>query len=203
MSNCHLLMKCILSDGFHSSASDPELQRKYGHTKETLNIAPPPTDFSYATSAPNSNGIAVPAGSQSYYAPPPASGGISGPPPSSVYNRYVPYDPHTNSAAPLPPSVFNPGTPHLQAPSPVTPAAAASAPQATTPPSVPSSAGGGNRLLGNKAISGEVQMDSLNSNAPPVAVNVRPSNPPNNILVFNPATDGEIINLGSSSNSVL
>ena len=29
-------------DGFHTSASDPALQKKYGHTKNKIDIAPPP-----------------------------------------------------------------------------------------------------------------------------------------------------------------
>ena len=32
----------IFSDGFHTSASDPALQKKYGHTKNKIDIAPPP-----------------------------------------------------------------------------------------------------------------------------------------------------------------
>eukprot|EP01035_Chromulina_nebulosa_P001360 gene1360-1813_t len=74
--------RVIRPDGFHSSASDPELQAKYGHIKEVTNIAPPPTGIVYQ---------------------PPTTGG---PPPyvGTVYNRYVPYDAHTNSAASLPPA---------------------------------------------------------------------------------------------------
>ena len=33
----------LYTDGFHSSASDPTLQAKYGHVKANVNIAPPPT----------------------------------------------------------------------------------------------------------------------------------------------------------------
>jgi hypothetical protein len=33
----------IQADGFHSSASDPALQQKYGHVKLAVTTAPPPT----------------------------------------------------------------------------------------------------------------------------------------------------------------
>ena len=32
----------FLPDGFHTSASDPALQKKYGHTKNIIDTAPPP-----------------------------------------------------------------------------------------------------------------------------------------------------------------
>lgn len=35
----------IKPDGFHSSASDPNLQQKYGHIKKKINIDPPPTNM--------------------------------------------------------------------------------------------------------------------------------------------------------------
>jgi hypothetical protein len=35
--------RIIMPDGFHTSASDPELQKKYGHVKTVIDIAPPPT----------------------------------------------------------------------------------------------------------------------------------------------------------------
>ena len=76
------LFVCYL-DGFHSSASDPELQAKYGHIKEVTNIAPPPTSIVYQP---------PPGGAPSFV---PTNIG-------SIYNRYVPYDAHTNSAASIP-----------------------------------------------------------------------------------------------------
>eukprot|EP01035_Chromulina_nebulosa_P018487 gene18487-24200_t len=78
----------IKADGFHSSASDPELQVKYGHVKAHINIAPPPT-------AP------IP-GSQEKNA---YSMGPSYSATSNVYNRYVPYDAHNN--APMPPPAYS------------------------------------------------------------------------------------------------
>jgi hypothetical protein len=35
-------MKKFVPDGFHTSASDPVLQARYGHTKQEINVAPPP-----------------------------------------------------------------------------------------------------------------------------------------------------------------
>ena len=79
-------------DGFHTSASDPELQKKYGHTRNVIDIAPPPT-FSSLTppeGAPNQYNMY-----SSQYVPNggPASSG-SAPP---AYNRYVAYDPYAPS----------------------------------------------------------------------------------------------------------
>jgi hypothetical protein len=85
-----------LADGFHSSASDPVLQQKYGHVIEKPSIAPPPTgQLGYnpaATTAPMS--IPIP------MQPQVASTGI--------YSRYVPYDAHNNTAAPIPQPLVNP-----------------------------------------------------------------------------------------------
>ena len=56
------------ADGFHTSASDPELQKKYGHTRNVIDIAPPPI-FN--------------------------TGGVSSPPP--VYGMYSNQPPQQNS----------------------------------------------------------------------------------------------------------
>jgi hypothetical protein len=92
------------TDGFHSSASDPQLQMKYGHIKPSINIAPPPI-------------ASYPGNTYSAY----SSGG-----PAAVYNRYPVYDPlaaappaashnpatmqphYTNNLVPPPPSIPNP-----------------------------------------------------------------------------------------------
>lgn len=83
-----------LVDGFHSSASDPVLQAKYGHVIEVKNIAPPPTG---PLSAP---GFAATNSTPSYYAAPPAQGGGLPGAGGNVYSRYVAYDATTNSAIP-------------------------------------------------------------------------------------------------------
>lgn len=105
----------IMPDGFHSSASDPVLQRKYGHIKETVNIAPPPTGalMHAPAPAPTSTSTSTPPAAYSAYGSPQPIG-----PPPSVFSRYVAYDAHTNSAStaasPPPP----PPAP-VHAPSPV------------------------------------------------------------------------------------
>lgn len=139
------------ADGFHSSASDPVLQQKYGHIIERPSIAPPPTSFP----------------TQPYATP-------SGPPPT-VYQRYVPYDPHGNAPAPFPPALAHP------APAPVAPYAPA--------PQKPVSPNPTNRLLGNMAIpAGDLlQLDS------------------GTVDIFNPHTDSPvtIINAQASSSAIL
>lgn len=72
-------------DGFHSSASDPELKAKYGHIKPEINIAPPPTGGPMGS---------APTNQYSAYS---NMSGVAAP----VYNRYPVYDPITNSAVPL------------------------------------------------------------------------------------------------------
>lgn len=99
-------------DGFHSSASDPALQKKYGHIQIANNIAPPPTSFP------------IPASGANPYTAPAGPAGIAGPPPmgnpyagGGVYSRYVAYDAHTGAPAagygapaPLPPAPAAPAT---------------------------------------------------------------------------------------------
>lgn len=77
-------------DGFHSSASDPILQAKYGHVKEVKAIAPPP--------------IGLPGGQNPGNAPQYNMYNTTSHPYSSpsIYNRYVPYDAHTNGPASIP-----------------------------------------------------------------------------------------------------
>jgi hypothetical protein len=43
----------ISSDGFHTSASDPELQKKYGHTKNAYTGPPPPIFNNASNSQPH------------------------------------------------------------------------------------------------------------------------------------------------------
>jgi hypothetical protein len=92
-------------DGFHSSASDPLLQQKYGHIIEKKNIAPPPTgsipSYGYNTNPSITTGTAGP-GMPPSIAPYPVGGG-------GVYSRYVAYDAVTNTAI-TPPSVLTPTT---------------------------------------------------------------------------------------------
>lgn len=123
-----------MPDGFHSSASDPILQQKYGHIIEKPAIAPPPVVPVSVNYSNNSTS-------------------------TTVFNRYIPYDPNTptplypppnsNVAAiyntcPNPNNEFNgPPVYNSVANSPfVSPATFVSPP---TPAST-------NRLLGNKAI---------------------------------------------------
>ena len=81
------------SDGFHSSSSDPALQQKYGHVKETVNVAPPPI---------------APAGSASYSL---FSTSVSTQQQQSVHSRYVGFDPHSAGSYALPPPpVYPPAT---------------------------------------------------------------------------------------------
>jgi len=79
--------RAIQPDGFHSSASDPVLQARYGHVKASINIAPPPTSFPASTGAPQ----------YGLY-----NNGVNPTAPSNVFSRYVAYDVHTNSAIPPP-----------------------------------------------------------------------------------------------------
>ena len=84
-------------DGFHSSASDPALQKKYGHVKSAINIAPPPI------TSPAAN---VSAPQYSMFSNQSQIGNIS---------RYVAYDAHTNAA------MVPPAPTHLHSPSTLTP----------------------------------------------------------------------------------
>jgi hypothetical protein len=84
-------MSCCL-DGFHTSASDPELQKKYGHTKNVIDIAPPPT---FATMG--ASGMPGPPPQYGMYSQQNGQGGIQPP-----ISRYVAYDPYASQAAPAP-----------------------------------------------------------------------------------------------------
>ena len=46
-------------DGFHTSASDPALQKKYGHTKNIIDTAPPPI-FNMVMNNGHGNGGGIP-----------------------------------------------------------------------------------------------------------------------------------------------
>ena len=86
-----LLIYLLLTfvDGFHTSASDPELQKKYGHTRNVIDIAPPPTFSSLSSpeGAPNQYNMYS---SQYVQNGGPGSSGTAPP----AYNRYVAYDPY-------------------------------------------------------------------------------------------------------------
>jgi hypothetical protein len=84
-----------ITDGFHTSASDPELQKKYGHTRNVVDIAPPPI---FSTPSLGSGGMTVPPQQYSMYSQP--TGQNNGPP---TISRYVAYDPFTPSASTLAP----------------------------------------------------------------------------------------------------
>eukprot|EP00597_Dinobryon_sp_UTEXLB2267_P013413 CAMPEP_0170108578 /NCGR_PEP_ID=MMETSP0020_2-20130122/6653_1 /TAXON_ID=98059 /ORGANISM="Dinobryon sp., Strain UTEXLB2267" /LENGTH=328 /DNA_ID=CAMNT_0010333323 /DNA_START=144 /DNA_END=1130 /DNA_ORIENTATION=+ len=185
--------RVIQPDGFHSSASDPELQAKYGHTKEVTNVAPPPTSIAYQ----------LPAGPPPVYAP-------AGTP--SIYNRYVPYDAHTNSSAPIP--SYNPPTINQQqnippaiAPSmfhptnrfPSVPTDNSASFSNQTPPGVSKVLGSpsiSNSLLGHKTLPNTE--DFLGSTS-----TVERPKPQPLVSVFNPSTDQGIVSANSTSNSIL
>lgn len=128
--------RMIRPDGFHSSASDPALQKKYGHIKQEISIAPPPTVGT------------APAASNPYMFNAPT--GTGAPPPPAVFSRYVAYDAHTNAPVANPPPIspappqHNPHSsfhsPHatLQAPHPniVSPPTAVQQPPPPPPPFV-------------------------------------------------------------------
>jgi hypothetical protein len=121
---------------------------------------------------------------------------LYGPPPTSlqsqhqnatVYSRYVPYDPHTNSAASVP----------YQQSAPVTVSVQDSGIQ---PINIMSGGGGGGsgRLLGNKVLPRDADAPSgLIQSAVPVV-----SSPPF-INVFNPSTDCDVIDMNATSSSVM
>lgn len=77
--------RMIMPDGFHTSASDPELQKKYGHVKTVIDIAPPPT---FSSMGP----LGGPPPQYSLYGAQQVSTAGTLPPPA--YNRYVAYDPY-------------------------------------------------------------------------------------------------------------
>ena len=56
-----ILFSICFLDGFHTSASDPALQKKYGHTKNIIDTAPPPIfNMVMNNSHGNGNGGGVP-----------------------------------------------------------------------------------------------------------------------------------------------
>lgn len=177
--------RIIKPDGFHSSASDPQLQLKYGHVKQVVNIAPPPTTT-------GSGGVGVGVGinvvpnspysmfnnssstSQSAYS-------NTGQP---MYNRYVAYDPHTNSVVPPPPP---PPVDTQQSPPPGI--YNSSHPNTNSPYSTPSpSLSSSNRTAPSISMAPMVTVGSII---------------PRNINVFNPATDCDVISMDSSSNAIM
>eukprot|EP00981_Chlorochromonas_danica_P007720 scaffold1869_cov163-Ochromonas_danica.AAC.32 len=212
----------FMPDGFHSSASDPLLQQKYGHVMERPNLAPPPTSFSF---------------------PPPSA--VSPPAVTTAYQRYVPYDPHTQSAAPVPNAIYPPAPtavyssapalPPVQAfpppgqafpPAPLPQSTLAPPPSAIVPPAQhpamyarhpsgisvqvppstiapPSSAPATtqlspnkpiDRLLGNKTLSTDDILQAKSPSAQPSAM----------INVFNPNTDTTVVvNAQSTSSAIL
>jgi hypothetical protein len=177
---------CYFSDGFHSSASDPILQQKYGHIIEKPSIAPPPTGpIGFVPTAP----------------PPAAGPPMVGTP--GIYSRYVPYDAHTNAAAPIPPSTsFNPHTyqsaPAPPIPSMISPAIVAPLPMKSGDAPQPSSNPPTSRFLGNKApvaAGGDLFVEPL------LTTPARPS--PTGAQVLSPFNEGDVINASSASSSVL
>lgn len=187
--------RAIQPDGFHSSASDPVLQARYGHIKADIKIAPPPTSFPATSSAPPQYGL--------------YNNGINPTAPSNIYSRYVAYDVHTNSAM-APPPVHNmmPNyQPHYQNPSmlpttilPTTTMLPTAIPTMPPPSNIPlSNIPPSNIPPSNIPPSNIYSQQQCNNpyNAPPLPINVQP-----NVAVFNPTTD-EVISASSSSSSVL
>ena len=168
--------RAIQPDGFHSSASDPVLQARYGHVKASINIAPPPTSFPTPTAAAPQYGL--------------YNNGINPTAPTNIYSRYVAYDVHTNSAIPPPahnimpmPGGYN--QPQYQNMAPP--------PSAIIPPNHI-------QMQQQQQYSNPPPYRSEESIAP-VPMNVQPMHNIN-IAVFNPTTD-DVISASSSSSSVL
>ncbi len=141
MTNCD---KYFL-DGFHSSASDPVLQQKYGHVIEKPMIAPPPTAQSFPTHTQ------------------PAT--VSAP---TVFNRYVPYD-LNNSPPPVtfaqypPPQTVSAPVYHHAPPTPFTipPPNVVRETKVlqTVSPNPTAGTANANKLLGNKAVTTDAHDD--------------------------------------------
>ena len=168
--------RAIQPDGFHSSASDPVLQARYGHVKASINIAPPPTSFPTPIAAAPQYGL--------------YNNGINPTAPTNIYSRYVAYDVHTNSAIPPPahnimpmPGGYN--QPQYQNMAPP--------PSAIIPPNPI-------QMQQQQQFSNPPPYRSEESIAP-VPMNVQPMQN-RNIAVFNPTTD-DVISASSSSSSVL
>lgn len=111
-------MLFVTVDGFGSSASDPNLQKKYGHTQDVKVTAPPPI-FSMGGPPPAFNpysvssayGGGVPAPPPGAYAPPPLVPGVA---PFGAVPPQV--QPASYSPPPIHPSVAVPGPPVAAAP---------------------------------------------------------------------------------------
>lgn len=117
--------RIIQPDGFHTSASDPVLQRKYGHIKQTINIAPPPLG-GMPTNA-NAGGNVPPPG------PPVARPAGAGPPGAGLgFPRPCSNSPPAPAATPPP---APPATPPAAAATPP-PAVASPSPGQSIPPPV-------------------------------------------------------------------
>lgn len=187
--------------------SDPELQKRYGHNKATINIAPPPT-------GPMGGSVGGPP-VYSLYGQPPSAGGVTPPVPgtaSSVYNRYVAYDPHTGTGMQPPPGYAPspPGSTYTQPPSVSPPGSAASigppgSPAAFAPPGPPAAVQAASPRvgLGLGLASGPLVGPPGGGGVGVGAVRVpSDSGPLVNVNVFNPATD-HIISADSTSSSVL
>lgn len=185
-------------DGFHSSASDPVLQQKYGHIIEKPAIAPPPTGSLPFNSYSNN-----------YSQPPIASNPVQ----NNVYSRYVAYDATTNSAIP-PPMAYQPPAqvPPAQSLTQQPPIGVYSTSSISTP-SAPSTSTHttfqapttAEKLLGNKSVGPNLEQLQDFANQPGIQIQysrpvvISKSNSGNQ----NVEGDEIIIDATSSSNSVL
>ena len=195
----HYHHRSLAVDGFHSSASDPNLQAKYGHIKEVINIAPPPTGaMGSTTQAAGAGG------------PPQYSMFAGAAPPT--YNRYVAYDPNSGPAAPAPPQQHSMGfgmpSFSTNASLPMYGAASPGPPPAVAAPSrvyPPSQTGYGQPPGPYGAPQGVAPTTPPTSYVPPAPTSGKPagSAPLVNINVFNPATDCDIVTADASSKAIL
>ena len=162
-------------DGFHSSASDPELQKKYGHVKPTINIAPPPTAMAGTDSNGNAN------------APPFSMYAAGGAPVG--FNRYVAYNP----------SLPNQGI--YGAP----PAVAYNNNNTTTTPNTfaPPTAPGMMNAANYNTMGGPLAIPHGSSGLPPRPTHQQSYQIPRPINVFDPTPDAEVTNISNQSNSIL
>lgn len=204
-------------DGFHTSASDPELQKKYGHTKNVIDIAPPPTFASM-----NANGSAVPPQQYSMYTKTNGQNPVAQP----TISRYVAFDPYappaSTQAAPVqqsqapspPPSLPSSYQPALALPaSPIAPVISIfpQPPQAATPTSSSSMA---HNVFQERIVETKIEP----AVSPPLPTNTPPSAAPviDSFLASKPAEFIPVISsdssqdefceveiLGSNSSSVL
>ena len=126
-------------------------------------------------------------------APPPVA--ASGPPAggSQIYSRYVPYDAHNNTAAPVPMTMGGytaPPVPPAHTSIPIAHPPAAHYPSTTMPPAA-------NHI--NMNINTAAQPNTPSQPSPPMNSNKLLGNK----AVFSPPGDAEVVTLGSSSSSVL